>query len=89
MELQGVHYDTGTVFRGRGYAISSRRHPLNMAVVRRELQIIRDDLHANAVRVTGSDDPDMTWDPRSRSLRSRPPLRRTRAGFGPGRRADP
>jgi hypothetical protein len=52
---RGVHYDTGTVFRGPGYALSTRRKPLDMAVVQRELQIIRDDLHASAVRVVGSD----------------------------------
>lgn len=55
MRHQGVHYDTGTVFRGPGYAISTRRAALDMAVVRRELEIIRDDLHANAVRIVGSD----------------------------------
>jgi hypothetical protein len=54
MQHKGIHYDTGTVFRGPGYAISTRRDPLDLAVVRRELQIIRDDLHANAVRVVGS-----------------------------------
>jgi hypothetical protein len=52
---EGVHYDTGTVFRGPGYAISTRRKPPDMAVVRRELEIIRDDLRANAVRIVGSD----------------------------------
>jgi len=55
MQHQGIHYDTGTVFRGPGYAISTRRPGLDLAVVRRELEIIRDDLHANAVRVVGSD----------------------------------
>ena len=55
MQHQGVHYDTGTVFRGPGYAISTRRTALDMSVVRRELEIIRDDLHANAVRIVGSD----------------------------------
>ena len=55
MQHQGVHYDTGTVFRGPGYAISTRPTALDMSVVRRELQIIRDDLHANAVRIVGSD----------------------------------
>ncbi len=54
MQHQGVHYDTGTVFRGPGYAISTRRSALDMSVVRRELEIIRDDLHANAVRIVGS-----------------------------------
>ena len=55
MQHRGVHYDAGTTFRGPGYAISTRRADLNPSVVRRELQIIRDDLHANAVRVVGSD----------------------------------
>ncbi len=57
---QGVHYDTGTMFRGPGYAISTRRTALDMSVVHRELEIIRDDLHANAVRVEGSDLERMT-----------------------------
>jgi hypothetical protein len=43
------------MFRGPGYAISTRRTALDMSVVRRELEIIRDDLHANAVRIVGSD----------------------------------
>lgn len=55
MQHQGVHYDTGTLFRGPGYAISTRRTALDLSVVRRELEIIRDDLHANAVRIVGSD----------------------------------
>ena len=60
MQHQGVHYDTGTTFRGPGYAISTRRANLDTSVVRRELEIIRDDLHANAVRVGGSDVERMT-----------------------------
>ncbi len=55
MQHRGVHYDTGTTFRGPGYAIATRRGELDLSVVRRELQIIRDDLHANAVRIVGSD----------------------------------
>jgi hypothetical protein len=55
MQHQGVHYDTGTTFRGPGYAISTRRAALDVSVVRRELEIIRDDLHANGVRIVGSD----------------------------------
>ncbi len=55
MQHQGVHYDTGTTFRGPGYAISTRRAALDLSVVRPELEIIRDDLHANAVRIVGSD----------------------------------
>ena len=54
MRHKGVHYDTGTVFRGPGYAVSTRPKRPDMAVVRRELEIIRDDLHANAVRIVGS-----------------------------------
>ena len=57
---KGIHYDTGTTFRGPGYAISTRRANLEPSVVRRELEIIRDDLHANAVRVGGSDVSRMT-----------------------------
>ena len=60
MQHQGVHYDTGTVFRGPGYAISTRRSVLDMSVVRRELEIIRADLRANAVRIVGSDVGRMT-----------------------------
>lgn len=55
VQHQGVHYDTGTVFRGPGYAISTRRAALDLSLVRRELEIIRDDLHANAVRIVGSE----------------------------------
>ncbi len=60
MQHRGVHYDTGTTFRGPGYAISTRRADLDTSVVRRELAIIRDDLHANAVRIVGSDVERMT-----------------------------
>jgi len=60
VQHQGVHYDTGTMFRGPGYAISTRRTALDMSVVRRELEIVRDDLHANAVRIVGSDLGPMT-----------------------------
>jgi ABC-type thiamin/hydroxymethylpyrimidine transport system permease subunit len=48
------------MFRGPGYAISTRRTALDMSVVRRELEIVRDDLHANAVRIVGSDVGRMT-----------------------------
>ena len=60
MQHQGVHYDTGTMFRGPGYAISTRRTALDMSVVRRELEIVRDDLHANAVRIVGTEVERMT-----------------------------
>jgi hypothetical protein len=60
VQHQGVHYDTGIMFRGPGYAISTRPTALDMSVVRRELEIVRDDLHANAVRIVGSDVGQMT-----------------------------
>ncbi|MEU4144516.1 hypothetical protein [Streptomyces parvulus] len=43
-------YDTGFVIHGR----TSREH-FDTAVVRRELAIIRDDLHCNAVQIIGGD----------------------------------
>lgn len=55
MQHRGVHYDTGVIYRGPGYSTSTRREDLDYGVVRRELEIIRDDLHANAIRLVGSD----------------------------------
>jgi hypothetical protein len=46
----GISYDTGFV-RGGG----SSREPFDPEVVRRELRIIRDDLHGNAVRIMGGE----------------------------------
>jgi hypothetical protein len=50
MRAKGITYDTGFV---RENAIS--RECFDPEVVNRELRIIRDDLHCNAVRVTGGD----------------------------------
>ena len=50
MRAFGISYDTGFV-RGGG----SSREPFDPEVVRRELGIIRDDLHADAVRIMGGD----------------------------------
>src|SRR4051794_37682936 len=50
MRGKGINYDTGFINKG-----VSSRDPFDIAVVKRELQIIRDDLHCNAVRVTGGD----------------------------------
>jgi hypothetical protein len=50
MRAKGINYDTGFINKG-----VSSRDPFDIAVVTRELQIIRDDLHCNAVRVTGGD----------------------------------
>jgi hypothetical protein len=49
---RGVCYDVGRVLMGQNW-----RPVFDRAEVRRELQIIRDDLHANAVRICG-EDPD-------------------------------
>ncbi|MFE5914372.1 hypothetical protein ACFQ6B_35560 [Streptomyces wedmorensis] len=50
MRARGMTYDTGFVLHGR----TSREH-FDPAVVRRELAIIRDDLHCNAVQIIGGD----------------------------------
>jgi hypothetical protein len=50
MRAKGINYDTGFINKG-----VSSRDPFDIAVVKRELQIIRDDLHCNAVRITGGD----------------------------------
>ncbi|MFT2016915.1 hypothetical protein ACMA1D_13860 [Streptomyces sp. 796.1] len=50
MRARGMTYDTGFVLHGR----VSREH-FDPAVVRRELAVIRDDLHCNAVQVIGGD----------------------------------
>jgi hypothetical protein len=50
MRAKGITYDTGFV---RGAGISRDR--FDPAVVRRELAIIRDDLHCNAIQITGGD----------------------------------
>jgi len=49
---RGVTYDTGIVFSGPGYNIPTRPR-LDLATAERELQIARDDLHCNAVRLIG------------------------------------
>jgi hypothetical protein len=46
----GISYDTGFIVNGR-----SSVEPFDPEVVGRELRIIRDDLHANAVRIMGGD----------------------------------
>ncbi|QHW34693.1 abortive infection protein [Paenibacillus rhizovicinus] len=49
---KGINYDVGTHTRSQAY--SSREH-FDPAIVRRELEIIRHDLHCNAVRISGQD----------------------------------
>ncbi|MEV4670725.1 hypothetical protein AB0K34_03640 [Actinomadura sp. NPDC049382] len=50
MRAKGITYDTGFIRNGQ----NSREH-FDPALAERELRIIRDDLHCNAVRVTGGD----------------------------------
>jgi hypothetical protein len=50
MRANGINYDTGFINKG-----VSSREPFDIAVVKRELHIIRHDLHCNAVRITGGD----------------------------------
>jgi len=45
---KGITFDTG--FRSAG---TSTREPFDPEIVRREMRVIRDDLHCDAVRVTG------------------------------------
>lgn len=50
MRLEGINYDTGFFSAG-----TSTREPFDPDVVRREMRIIREDLHCNAVRITGGE----------------------------------
>ena len=50
MRAYGITYDTGFINDG-----VSTREPFDPDVVRREMRIIRDDLHCTAVRVIGGD----------------------------------
>jgi hypothetical protein len=50
MRAYGITYDTGFINDG-----VSTHEPFDPDVVRREMRIIRDDLHCTAVRVTGGD----------------------------------
>jgi hypothetical protein len=50
MRGKGISYDTGFISNTR-----NAREPFDPEVVKRELRIIRDDLHCNAVRIMGGD----------------------------------
>jgi hypothetical protein len=52
---RGVIYDTGAVFSGKGGGGIPTRPKLDLGTAERELQIARDDLHCNAVRLIGRD----------------------------------
>ena len=55
MNRRGVTYDTGMVFSGKGSGGIPTRPKLGLRTAERELQIARDDLHCNAVRLIGRD----------------------------------
>lgn len=50
MRANGINYDTGFINLG-----VSTHEPFFPEIVQREMQIIRDDLHCTAVRITGGD----------------------------------
>jgi hypothetical protein len=50
MRGKGITYDTGFLSAG-----TSTHEPFDPDVVRREMRVIRDDLHCTAVRITGGD----------------------------------
>jgi hypothetical protein len=50
MRAKGINFDTGFLSAG-----TSTHEPFDPEVVRREMRIIRDDLHCTAVRITGGD----------------------------------
>src|SRR5918911_951465 len=50
MRGKGINYDTGFLSAG-----TSTHEPFDPDVVRREMRVIRDDLHCTAVRITGGD----------------------------------
>jgi hypothetical protein len=49
MRIRGITYDTGFASEG-----TTTHEPFTPEVVRREMQIIHDDLHCNGVRITGA-----------------------------------
>ena len=50
MRAKGINFDTGFLNKG-----TSTREPFDPEIVRREMRVIRDDLHCTAVRITGGD----------------------------------
>ena len=50
MRGKGINFDTGFLSAG-----TTTREPFDLEVVRREMRVIRDDLHCTAVRITGGD----------------------------------
>jgi hypothetical protein len=52
LSRKGINYDVGTNTRGKE---SSSRDLFNPAIVKREMEIIKNDLHCNAIRISGKD----------------------------------
>src|SRR5437763_13817983 len=50
MRIKGITYDTGFVNSGR-----TTKENFEPKIIQRELHIIKNDLHCNAVRITGGD----------------------------------
>ncbi len=50
---KGINYDIGTYTRGKN-GLSSREI-FDPVVVKREIQIIKHDLHCNAIRISGQE----------------------------------
>jgi hypothetical protein len=50
MQVKGINFDTGFLSAG-----TTTREPFEPAVVQREMQVIREELHCTAVRITGGD----------------------------------
>src|SRR5215469_10683519 len=48
MRFKGINYDTGFISAG-----TTTREPFDPGVVKREMEIIRHDLHCEAIRITG------------------------------------
>ncbi len=48
MRIRGINYDTGFISKG-----TTTREPFDPRMVQREMQIIRNNLHCNGVRITG------------------------------------
>ena len=55
MRARGINYDTGFIAQPHKPNAFTTHEPFDPTVVRRELEIIRDDLHCTAVRITGGD----------------------------------
>jgi hypothetical protein len=62
----GITYDTGFFDAG-----TSTHEPFDSEVVRSEMRVIRDELHCNAVRVTGGDQGRLETAAMLRTLASR------------------